>query len=498
MKRFLALFLCLCLTGILFCSTAFAEQIFVKTLTGKTITLDVEGTDSIETVKTKIEQKESIPSNGQWLVFAGKYLKNDKTLNDYNIQKESTLHLILRNPGEYVIEFDPGEGSGSMNTVKVQEGQMYTFPVCDFFPPVANKKFSHWIMSGVDGIFYEGEEVKIASNCADAGGIITVTAYYKFTAQARVVTAPQAKDLTYTGSPRPLVTAGQAEDGTMAYVLGTDSTKAPKYNWSADIPAGTDAGTYYVWYKAAGDDTHSDSDPVCRTVILKKATPDAPPAPAAEGVTTTGVTLKKIAGYQYCMEGTAWQNSNVFDGLTKNTKYTFYQRIAGDDNHEPSPSSEGTDITTEDVSYEAVNAEGTEQTSGAIRELVVQVRRNEDDDQTFDSYTGAEMDGKAIPEEQTATAKGSLILTIKKDYMASLAVGDHKLTVSFLDGIVEIPVKIRAAEPTPTPTPVPTPSPTPKPTPKPVPKTGDPSNLPLWGFVILLGLAGIVVVIKQH
>ena len=359
-------------------------------------------------------------------------------------------------------------------------------------------KYGHWKMSGVDGIYYPEEELIIAGNTADAGGVITVTANYVFAAQARVKTAPQAKDLTYTGVPQPLVTAGQAEDGTMAYVLGTDSAKAPKYDWSVDIPAETDAGIYYVWYKSQGDDTHSDSDPRCVPVIIKKATPDAPPPPTAESVTTTGVTLKKIAGYQYCMEGTAWQNSNVFDGLTKNTRYTFYQRIAGDDNHEPSPSSESADITTDDVAYEAVNAQGTEQTTGAIAELKVQIKRNENDDRTFDSYTGAKMDGKAIPEEQTATAKGSLILTIKKDYMASLAVGDHKLTVSFLDGIVEIPVKIRAAEPTPTPTPVPTPSPTPKPTPKPVPKTGDPSNLPLWGFVILLGLAGIVVVIKQH
>ena len=523
MKR-LAVFLCLCLAGILFCSTASAVQIFVKTLTGKTITLDVELSDRIETVKTKIEDKESIPSNEQWLRFEGKYLKDGKTLNDYGIQKESTLDLLRRDSGEYVIEYDPGEeGSGEMASVKVQDGQMYSFPECMFTARTSDKTFSHWKMSGVDGIFYKDEEIRIASNCADAGGIITVTASYKFIAQARVTTAPQAKDLTYTGSPQALVTAGRAEDGTMAYVLGTDSTKAPKYDWSADIPAETAAGTYYVWYKAKGDDTHSDSDPKCVPVIIKKVTPDAPPAPTAESVTTTGVTLKKTAGYQYCMEGTAWQNSNVFDGLTKNTKYTFYQRIAGDDNHEPSPSSEGADITTDDVAYEAVNAEGTEQTTGAITEMKVRITRSKDDDRTLDSYTGAAMDGKVIPAEQTATAKGSLILTIKKEYMETLAAGDHTLTVNFTDGSVDIPVKIRGAKPSPSPsptptptpspsptptptpspspspspTPAPTPSPSPSPTPRPVPKTGDPSDLFLWGGMILLGLAGIVVMIKQ-
>ena len=154
---------------------------------------------------------------------------------------------------------------------------------------------------------------------------------------ATVTKAPEAKTLTYNGQAQELVTAGEATGGTMQYALGTATEATEPY--TASIPTGTNVGTYFVWYKAAGDAEHSDSAPQC---VPAKISPDGKylvyngtAQPLVSAGEATGGTMQYALGTDDKTAPAEGWGEAIPTGTNAGTYYVWY-KVTGDQNHNDS------------------------------------------------------------------------------------------------------------------------------------------------------------------
>lgn len=510
----------------------------------------------------------------------------------------------------YTVQYDANGGTGTMEPDTVQEGQGLLLPWCSFDPP-EGQTFSFWDVSGIDLIGMPQDYAAITSSCA-MDGIITVTAKWADAPAPVIQTEPEGLALAYTGSAMELVTAGEVAKenlhtvGRMQYALGKDAETAPVSGWRDELPTGTDAKTYYVWYRGTGDENHSNTKKKCVTASIskKEATVTALAQTINEGstvdsdakyaelsgmvnghtigsVTLTADGSKVVPSKAKILDGEGndvtgnytltykegtltvrgktgvkitfsvvngeWDNGGsddievLLDGFEGDQLKLRAPQIPGVGSKPAESCQAGswdvipdteTEFTKdaafvytykEVISYSATGEQKITHTRGSGKDAVFTFKRNIHDAETYENFVRAAIDGKIISEGSYLKAPGSLVLTLKSDYLDTLADGAHKVGITFTDGEAEAEIDITqpapTAAPTPSPTPVPTapptssptpaptapptsspaPSPTAAPTPtvtpQPVPLTGDQSQPAVWIILILVSLAGLSAVI---
>ena len=201
-------------------------------------------------------------------------------------------------------------------------------------------------------------------------------------AEAAVKTAPQADDLTYSGQALALVSAGVAETGTMQYQLGTNATEEPTGTWADAVPEKTEAGSYFVWYRAYVDDTNISAADCVKAEI-------APKAVKVSGITANDKVYDNQTAATLDCSNAAFDGIVEGDTLTVSAAGAFADANAGDDK---TVNISGLTLGGESAANYAVSDTGSQTTATAdILARAVKVTNVLADNKVYDGTTTANM-----------------------------------------------------------------------------------------------------------
>ena len=304
---------------------------------------------------------------------------------------------------------------------------------------------------------------------------VTVTVN-KANAAASTVTA---NNRNYDGTEKPLIhiDASTLLGGEMQYALGTASEATESYTTA--IPAKTEAGTYYVWYKVKGDDNHTDSAPACVTVTVHMLTVtfevNGGSAVAAQGVASGATAVRPDAPTKsgYIFDGW-YQDATLsvpFDFATPITAdITLYARWA-DYVYQVT----GVTGTTTDANHIWYKQSGTDTVTNNNTGVEITVKLTNGPDDSFDHFTGVQLDGVTLTRDVDYAARaGSTVVTLYPATLRRLSRGAHTVTVLFDNNSVSTRLTVRQNSST--------------------PATGDESNAALYLTVLVLSALGMAAV----
>ena len=308
------------------------------------------------------------------------------------------------------LAFDANGGTGAMDSCLVVSGLQSTIPSNAFTRN--GYEFLGWATSAdaTDPQYGNNDYITITSDT-------TLYALWNQVApvEATASEEPAGRELTYNGQPQALAVPGSSDEGTMVYSLSPDGP------FTTDVPTATSSGTYTVYYKIEGDDTHEDSAVSSFEVTVAGLTVTAN-INGSEVEVNAESTLTRPAdptrdGYDFG----GWYADEACT-----TAYNFNAPVG----------TSGATLYPKWIPYEYTLTEGGEGswTRGGSEGLVFRAVRTNNGEATFDHFTGVKVDNNTLGDTNYEATNGSVIVTLTPAYLATLADGQHTLEIMFDDG----------------------------------------------------------------